>query len=43
MSRWPTIWLSLRKATAGSLGPLLTADLDQGLVAALGINIVPFR
>lgn len=27
----------------GRLGPLLTADLDQALVAALGINTVPYR
>jgi mRNA interferase MazF len=27
----------------GRLGPLLTADLDRALVAALGINTVPYR
>lgn len=27
----------------GRLGPLLTTDLDRALVAALGINIVPYR
>lgn len=27
----------------GRLGPLLTADLDRALVAALSINTVPYR
>ncbi len=34
---------ALLRRWLGRLGPLLTADLDRALIAALGINPVPFR
>ena len=34
---------ALLRRWLGRLGPLLTGDLDRALVAALGINAVPYR
>ena len=34
---------ALLRRWLGRLGPLLTADLDRALVAALGVNTVPYR
>ena len=38
-----TLSRDLLRRWLGRLGPLLTADLDRALVAALGINTVPYR
>ena len=37
-----TLSRSLLRRWLGRLGPLLIADLDRALVAALGINVVPY-
>jgi hypothetical protein len=38
-----TLSAGLLRRWLGRLGPLLTADLDRALVAALEINTIPFR
>jgi mRNA interferase MazF len=38
-----TLAKGLLRRWLGRLGPLLTADLDRALVAALAINTVPYR
>jgi mRNA interferase MazF len=38
-----TLSAALLRRWLGRLGPLLIADLDRALVAALGINTVPYR
>jgi mRNA interferase MazF len=38
-----TLSRTLLRRWLGRLGPLLTADLDRALIAALAINTVPYR
>lgn len=38
-----TLSFKLLRRWLGRVGPLLTADLDRALVAAFGINTVPYR
>jgi len=42
-SKLATLSRGLITRCLGRLGPLLSADLDRALIAALGINTVPFR
>ena len=42
-ARLVTLSRTLLRRWLGRLGPLLTADLDRALVAALGVNMVPYR
>lgn len=43
LSKIVTLARSLLVRRIGRLGPLLMADIDQSLVAALGIDIAPYR
>lgn len=42
-SKLVTLSRTLVTRWLGRLGPLMIADLDRALVAALGVNMVPYR